>query len=151
MFGRKNGIFVVCLILLPAVTVSCRRGDSGDKPKRCKYELKLTTGSTVDAETDDNIKIQIRDDGPWLNLDNSGVDYFERGHTDTFKFEDNCVDRHQQTTIGSAGHAKFIFCYSNPWYLTYVSLMTLDDHPWMNSWSTNKWFFCKDKLKLPKK
>ena len=133
-------------MLLTAVTLSCRRRNS---VKQCEYEVRLRTGGEKDSGTDDNIKIRIREDRPWHNLDNARDDDFEVGYTDTFKFEDDCVDRHQQTTIGSAGQAKFGICFSNAWLVTHVTLMCFDG-AWINSWSVYKWIWCHDKLELPK-
>ena len=134
-------------MLLTAVTLSCRRRDSVEQ---CEYEVTLTTGGERYSGTDDNIKIQIREGGDWNNLDKSRDDDFEVGQTDTFKFEDDCVDRHQQTTIASAGQARVFICFSNKWLVTHVTLMCFD-RSWINSWSVYKWVSCENKLELPKK
>ena len=148
MFGRKNGLIGVCIILLPAVTVGCRRDSSRpSSSKQCKYMVQLTTGDEENAGTNDDIQIRIRKDGPWHSLDTAGHDDFERGHMDTFKFEDVCVDKYQNTTIGSAGNAKFLTCFSDKWLVTQVSLAPLDIH-WINSWRTHKWLYCHDTLEL---
>ena len=83
MFGIKNGLFRVYLILLPVVTVSFTP---------CWYIVQMTTGGLAGAGTDDAIMIKIREDGPWHSLDNAWVDDFERYNTDIFEFGDDCVD-----------------------------------------------------------
>ena len=90
MFGRKNGLFGVRLLLLPAVTAS---------DDKCQYVVELSTGHKYRSGTDEDILIRIREDGPWHNLDNPDADDFERGQTDVFQFEDDCVDSHQQTQL----------------------------------------------------
>ena len=141
MFGRKNGLFGVCHLLLPAVTVS-------DPP--CEYTVRLTTGTEYGAGSDDNIMIQIRENGKWHSLDNYGVDDFERYHTDKFTFEDDCVDKHQQTTVGNAGHGRFFGCFSDTWLVTHVILFRVDGK-WLRDWYTHKWLYCHDTLKLSMK
>ena len=141
MFGRKNGLFRICLLLLPVVTVGYTS---------CLYSVRLTTGDLDGAGTDDTIMIKIREDGPWHSLNNPYVDDFERGNTDIFVFNAECVDRHQQTTIGNAGHAKFFVCFSNAWLVTHV-IFTRLDRDWIKIWKTHKWLWCHDELKLPQK
>ena len=138
MFGRKIGLFAACLALFPAVTVSV---------KKCQYVVELQTGYEYQSGTDDKIMIRIHKYGPWHALDNPGVDDFERGQTDTFKFEDYCIERDQEITIGSAGHGRFFSCLSNQWLLIYVKFYPEDRH-WINEWATDKWISCTDKLKL---
>ena len=141
MFGGKNGLFVVCLALLPAVTLSVRQ---------CKYEVQLSTGHKYWSGTDEDIHIRIRENGPWHNLDNPDADDFERHQTDSFQFEDNCVNRHQQTTVGIAAYGKYMACGGDKWLLIYVKLISKDRH-WINEWATYKWFSCADMLTLPRK
>ena len=141
MFGRNIGLFVICHVLLPAVKVS---------GKKCQYVVELQTGYKYRSGTDDDVFIQIREGGPWHNLDNPDADDFERGHTDAFEFKDECIDSQQQTTIGTAGHKTFFRCAIDKWLLIYVKLMPQDSH-WINEWATDKWFSCMTKLKLPRK
>ena len=124
MIGRKIGLFVVCLVLLPAFTMS----DS-----KWQYVVELSTGHKYRSGTEKDILIRIREDGRWHNLDNPDADDFERGQTDTFQFEDHCVDRHQQTTIGITVYQRYFACSADRWLLIYVKLMPKDRH-WINEW-----------------
>ena len=139
MFGRKIGLFAFCVALFPAVTVC-----------DCKYIVKLKTGYAHYSGTDDFIKMQIRENGPWHRMDNYGHDDLERGKTDTFKFEDRCQDKHQQVSIRSWGHATFFKCFSNEWLLIYVTLMP-ENGQWKNEWQTYTWFSCGFQLRLPRR
>ena len=138
MFGRKNWLFRVYLLLLPIVTVSTW----------CRYIVHVSTGSYPEASTDDKIMIQLRRYGSWIELDNPGIDDFEYMNTDMFKIKGECVDNYQQTSIGSRGHAGWLFgCNSNKWLLRGVVLTRLD-RDWVNVWETYTWLSCRDKLVL---
>ena len=145
MSGRRHGFLRLCLVLLPAVAVSCR---SPAKP--CKYEVQLETGDEENAGTDDSIHFKIRKDGNWHSLNNDYQDDFERGHVNSFTFEDDCIEKqgcNTEATIASEGSAKILYCFSDKWLLTKVVLKTLGrqkSESWECVWKLHKWFWCGD-------
>ena len=145
MFGRKNGFFLVCLLLLPVVTVSSDLTSS-----ECWYIVWITTGGLSGAGTDDTIQIKIREDGWWHTLGHDWYDDFERYNEDMFEFGDDCIDRHQSIAIGSAGYGHFFVCLTDAWLVTHIKLMCLGCD-WVNQWETFTWMRCRDQLILPGK
>ena len=136
----------VCFVLLQAVTTT---------GKQCRYELKLTTGNAKYAGTDDNIYFRIRQGGYWRYLDNSGIDDFERGHTDAFTFEDDCIAKEQLSTtiasILSRGHVQILHCFTNQWLLTKVVLKTVrlpKKESWKCEFPLHAWLKRNDKKAL---
>ena len=145
MSSTRIWLLPVCFVLLQAVTTI---------GKQCRYELKLTTSNVKYAGTDDNIYFRIREDAGWHYLDNYGNDDFERGNTDTFTFEDDCIEKGRSQTIASLesrGHTEYFYCFTNHWLVTKIVLKTVGlpkDESWACDWNIRSWVKCRDRKQL---